>query len=1208
MAREKLGEFLQSYTEGSTTTPGKISYTNHDQDGLGLDPGVDDLGKDPGSGRPLLQHNADGPHGVSLVNDFLSYLTTHAPNYYKLKEGATTAQSLSHLTEEGGAVVLKPAENTSAENVFVKTAESTGNGLGGTMSQYSNSGYLDDLSQIVSKLGNITSPEMDEGPGPHSGNKLLPVIGGQESRNTTGKTFVETSIEDADQNSIIEVQSMLQERNRFNTSQRRAFAPYDDEELAENMKSGVRKQGTRTAQSSFGSFDKTAPEFANKDLAHIGRSMMLKSLGVDWSSEPNSSVNPNTYDYNNDSIIVNGIAAALNVPTSVKYGRAKNAYGAPENETGSASALSEGAFEVSDGDLKTYGSNYTPDLAYSNPGSQAVLRARAAAVVLGMVIATNTVSESLDIAYSTVELGRSPGLPGQAKRFSANAKTQIFQRLVMPVTRFPFSDCLSMGCKILFGTDKMTQPDAGLDETKSVSKYQTVSESHGFWFAIGKSMLQKFSAASSSLTSNLESFTSDPVNSSTAILADVTRSGIVGVINTIVQIGDIGLTSTGGSSLDNAANGGTRPWNVDTLEEGPQTRISKSRVNTKGQTSAALAWRGMSSPSLYLLPRNIIKAVVDSNNLNIGPNPVKAHTTTSLLQKSYIDVNGYGPTGGDSRGRIPTDVRRKMEDTLDAEYVPFYFHDIRTNEIIGFHAFLNNLSDGYSANFSSNSGYGRIDPVYIYKDTKRTVTFSFYIAATSKEDFDEMWFKINKLTTLVYPQWSKGTSLVDSEKNSIIQPFSQVIGATPLIRLRIGDVIKGNYSRFNLGRMFGIGTNDFEIDSNTFTGVGKSGFVNLSTTWNAKISDFMIDYIFSSAFGSPLALLPFSGDSGASIADKLVRSAAGTVMEALGGSGIVNPIGAALILGELSNPDSPEAIAESLGTSNAVLDGVASLASTIATGAQNIVQAGGGYTGTSFPILKPSSNIGYDLTSGDTSTKLRTTVPYRVVVTSKDRVAINSIKNGNTAQTSKGLDSMNQMKTQYTVKFFDLNAPSISGELKVWHEDLMPNPDMLFMVRVSALLDPIAALASVAQVAVNETAAKYLGVPADALNIFTTDAAEFMHPGNNPITRAFENSGGRGLAGVIQSLSYDWYDGTIPWETEWGSRAPMVAKVNVTFNVVHDLPPGIDSSGYNRAPAYNVGKTMNVSMGDENPDHGQGSHSSYTRAGIKGVQRLKRED
>ena len=100
---------------------------------------------------------------------------------------------------------------------------------------------------------------------------------------------------------------------------------------------------------------------------------------------------------------------------------------------------------------------------------------------------------------------------------------------------------------------------------------------------------------------------------------------------------------------------------------------------------------------------------------------------------------------------------------------------------------------------------------------------------------------------------------------------------------------------------------------------------------------------------------------------------------------------------------------------------------------------------------------------------------------------------------------------------------------------------------------------------------------------------------------------GRGLAGVIQSLGYNWYDGVIPWETEWGSRAPMVAKVDITFNVTHDLPPGIDASGYNRAPVYNVGKTMNVISGDENPDNGLGSQASYTRSGIKAVQRLKKE-
>ena len=45
------------------------------------------------------------------------------------------------------------------------------------------------------------------------------------------------------------------------------------------------------------------------------------------------------------------------------------------------------------------------------------------------------------------------------------------------------------------------------------------------------------------------------------------------------------------------------------------------------------------------------------------------------IKKTYINVNN-----SETAARIPTDVVQRLENSLDAEYVPFYFHDIRTNE------------------------------------------------------------------------------------------------------------------------------------------------------------------------------------------------------------------------------------------------------------------------------------------------------------------------------------------------------------------------------------------------------------------------------------------------------------------------------------------------------------------------------------------------
>lgn len=161
-------------------------------------------------------------------------------------------------------------------------------------------------------------------------------------------------------------------------------------------------------------------------------------------------------------------------------------------------------------------------------------------------------------------------------------------------------------------------------------------------------------------------------------------------------------------------------------------------------------------------------------------------------------------------GRIDDETRRYHEDLLDAEYMPFYFHDLRTNEILSFHAFLSSLSDSFSPNYSSVDGFGRMDSIQIYKNTTRSIGLGFFVVATSPEDHDNMWHSINKFVNMVYPQWNDGDEINDGN-NVFTQPFSQTIASSPMVRMRIGDVIHSNYSRFALGRIFGLDKSSSKI-------------------------------------------------------------------------------------------------------------------------------------------------------------------------------------------------------------------------------------------------------------------------------------------------------------------------------------------------------------------------------------------------------------
>ena len=84
---------------------------------------------------------------------------------------------------------------------------------------------------------------------------------------------------------------------------------------------------------------------------------------------------------------------------------------------------------------------------------------------------------------------------------------------------------------------------------------------------------------------------------------------------------------------------------------------------------------------------------------------------------------------------------------------------------------------------------------------------------------------------------------------------------------------------------------------------------------------------------------------------------------------------------------------------------------------------------------------------------------------------------------------------------------------------------------------------------------------------------------NNSIIESYNSTRGRGLAGFITSLDFDYGEST--FETgELTRRAPKFIKVAISFAPIHDIPPGMDSKGGIRAPLYPVGDISANLAGD----------------------------
>jgi hypothetical protein len=620
------------------------------------------------------------------------------------------------------------------------------------------------------------------------------------------------------------------------------------------------------------------------------------------------------------------------------------------------------------------------------------------------------------------------------------------------MTEHSFVEAVDAGTNVFFGFE-------GENIANAVgSSLLNVIQSPGYYAVVVRSILR---SANTILNEISDAFSSGSfVESLQAVvgLVDVLKSSkVFAYFNMLAQLGDLELTKIdngiiekvgqkkNASAIDDIDD--VAPSDVFGMVQKPRASVMKSRIKSSdpdraGSMDLRLSWRASSSPALYILPETFLRAGTDFGG-NAEP---KTILTSDLINKTVVTQ---------AQKRLDSSQVEALEDAMEAEYVPFYFHDLRTNEIVSFHAFLASLNDSFTSNYESVDGYGRIEPVRIYRSTERSIDFSFHVAATSEADFDEMWWKINKIVTLLYPQWSPGRQLENTETGgSFRQPFSQIPTSSPLIRLRIGDVIKSNYSKFNLSRLFGLGSGDesFKID----------GYLE------GNVSPKLVEKIQKQA-----------------LTIRRLRSKE-------------------FVQGDKLN-------------------------------------------------LRPSSRKGYEPApaEGQVLGSVKVTEQTKVLVLKETSSTIKDKKKGDI-----------DVKT-FIVKrsdgepFTDRQGEKVK-EIIVTAESLDASPDAL------KVDDNLADL-----------------IVQDQGSIEAVQ--EFFNSEQNSIVRAFDSAKGRGLAGVITSMNFDWYTPT--WETEIvGSKAPQYCLVNISFSPIHDIPPGIDSDGFNRAPVYPVGRIVNSAFGDIRDD------------------------
>ena len=528
------------------------------------------------------------------------------------------------------------------------------------------------------------------------------------------------------------------------------------------------------------------------------------------------------------------------------------------------------------------------------------------------------------------------------------------------------------------------------------------------------------------------------------------------------------------------------------LENGSANEKSPMRLESRttgwhGQGTQINPASVMANSSMFLIPKSFLQY---REQVLLEPEKSTFDSGVSRVREGDED-QFFSDTEGKLQGRLPDEDVDALERILDSDYMPFYIKDLRTNEIISFHAFLDSLSDGFSATYSKTTGMGRIEPTMTYETSNRTIALGFTMVAFSPKDMDMLYWKINKLVTLLYPQFSKGTLMKTVKGKKFYQPFSQIPTASPMVRLRVGDLITSNYSMASSARMLGVG------DSELPEPLLKKAEGETSNSLAGAIKAF-------GGNNESLKTVPSGYSEGRrkdfldSMTD-MQKPAVGPMLLSAQTNSLHLQIGDSIRLNKTFN--------SSGRTGKIVIPALfgapATVKKTSGIGFPNNLTE---LDGDEFEV------IGFEKSNKENPDFAKEIYAWVVCTFAVDIELAD-------AQRKKVIKNLGEMSNEPDSVCFKVNM----GEIKEVVSSQTLDPDMLKFVT------------------------------------------------QNTITKAFESAKGEGLAGFIENFQIDWQLGTIMWDTEHGKRAPTGCKITLGFTPIHDITPGIDADGFNRAPVYKVG-------------------------------------
>ena len=155
--------------------------------------------------------------------------------------------------------------------------------------------------------------------------------------------------------------------------------------------------------------------------------------------------------------------------------------------------------------------------------------------------------------------------------------------------------------------------------------------------------------------------------------------------------------------------------------------------------------------------------------VEVSKNEKKIPTKYGAMTPSEFSTR-FGPTHS-----IADTLSRKKQWMVEFMHLP-------TSVRVWFHGFITQLGDNFTSNWTDEEVFGRMDPISIFKNTKREINLGFKVIANNEQEAKENVSSINRLVQFLYPVYrdistkmqtsGKAKNLTDSQKARVSSRLS----------------------------------------------------------------------------------------------------------------------------------------------------------------------------------------------------------------------------------------------------------------------------------------------------------------------------------------------------------------------------------------------------------------------------------------------------